>query len=155
MSASASKSHKLRLLIAVTLSSAVAAPAFAAESSFKPPARTIRDLERKEVKVEPDPPSDVRTEQAIEQYRRFLELESKNEKLRAEAMRRLGDLQIESDESGRDDAAEFGGLAVDEAVQLYEGLLSSYQDYERNDTVMYQLARAYEAKGELEKSLGV
>lgn len=146
--------HKLRLLIAVTLSGAIAAPAFPAESGYEAPARTIRDLARKEIEVEPDPPSNVKTEEAIEQYRRFLELESKNQKLRAEAMRRLGDLQVEVDESVRAES-EFGGLAVDEAVQLYEGLLSSYEDYERNDVVMYQLARAYEAKAQREKALAV
>ena len=43
----------------------------------------------------------MKPQQAIEQYRRFLELQSKNEKLRAEAMRRLGDLQVEVDEAAR------------------------------------------------------
>src|SRR5690349_19175500 len=100
-------SRKLRMLVAMVLSSAVAAPAFAAQTTNpstvtnKLPPRTIRDLDRKEVKVKPDPPSDIKAQQAIEQYRRFLELESKNEKLRAEAMRRLGDLQVEVDEEGR------------------------------------------------------
>src|SRR3990170_7974435 len=117
-------SRKLRMLVALVLSSAVAAPAFAAQSNnqgtvaTKPP-RTIRDLDKKDVKVKPDPPSDVKTQQAIEQYRRFLELESNNQKLRAEAMRRLGDLQVEVDEDARG-TDEFGGLQVGEAVQLYE-----------------------------------
>jgi TolA-binding protein len=142
------------MLVTLTLSSAIAAPSFAAEQPFKPTPRTIRDLEKREVKVNPDPPSDVKTQQAIEQYRRFLEMESQNEKMRAEAMRRLGDLQVE-DESARTAEGAFGGLGVDEAVQLYEGLLKSYPNYERNDVVMYQLARAYEAKGQLEKSLTV
>nr|WP_298725789.1 tetratricopeptide repeat protein [uncultured Steroidobacter sp.] len=154
MSASVTRSHRLRTLIALTLSGAIAMPAFAAEPAAKLPPRTIRDLDKKEVKVNPDPPSDVKTQQAIEQYRRFLEMESQNEKMRAEAMRRLGDLQVE-DESARTAEGAFGGLGVDEAVQLYEGLLKSYPSYERNDVVMYQLARAYEAKGQLEKSLTV
>jgi len=149
-----SGSNTLRMLIALTLSSAFATPALTAEPPAKLPPRTIRDLERKEVKVNPDPPSDVKTQEAIEQYRRFLEMESNNAKMRAEAMRRLGDLQVE-DESARTAEGAFGGLGVDEAVQLYEGLLKSYPDYERNDVVMYQLARAYEAKGQLEKSLAV
>ncbi|MFC4311325.1 tetratricopeptide repeat protein [Steroidobacter flavus] len=156
MSASVSKSHKLRMLIALTLSSALAMPAFAAEQTApKPAPRTIRDLEKKEVKVNPDPPSDVKAQQAIEQYRRFLEMESQNEKMRAEAMRRLGDLQVEVDEDARGGEADFGGLGVDEAVTLYEGLLKSYPNYERNDVVMYQLARAYEAKAQPEKALVV
>src|ERR1041384_7826336 len=118
----------------MVLSSAIATPAFAAQSnkpspvSSKPP-RTIRDLDKKEVKVKPDPPSDIKSTQAIEQYRRFLELESKNEKLRAEAMRRLGDLQVEVDEESRAGAEDFGGLQVGEAVTLYEGLLSGYPNY--------------------------
>ncbi|HEY5754481.1 MAG TPA: tetratricopeptide repeat protein [Steroidobacter sp.] len=155
MSASVSKSHKLRILIAFTLSSALAMPAFSAEPAKKLPPRTIRDLEKKEVKVNPDPPSDVKAQQAIEQYRRFLELESQNEKMRAEAMRRLGDLQVEVDEDARATENEFGGLGVDEAVTLYEGLLKSYPNYDRNDVVMYQLARAYEAKAQPEKALVV
>lgn len=154
MSASKGCSRQLRVLIAVTLSSAIAAPAFSAEVTNKLPPRTIRDLEKNEVKVKPDPPTDVIPQQAIEQYRRFLELESKNEKLRAEAMRRLGDLQVEVDEDARG-TDEFGGLQVGEAVQLYEGLLGSYPNYERNDVVMYQLSRAYEAQAQPEKALGV
>ncbi|MBM0107321.1 tetratricopeptide repeat protein [Steroidobacter sp. S1-65] len=140
---------QLRMLIALTLSSAIAVPAFSAEP------RTIRDLDRKEVKVKPDPPSDVKAQQAIEQYRRFLEMESQNERLKAEAMRRLGDLQVEVDEGERADENAFGGLGVDEAVQLYEGLLKGYPNYERNDNVMYQLARAYGAKSQPEKALAV
>ena len=148
------RSRTLRLLIALTLSTALAAPAFAADSKLPP--RTIRDLDKKKpVKVQPDPPSDVKAQQAIEQYRRFLELESKNDQMRAEAMRRLGDLQVEVDEDSRELDSAFGGMQVTEAVQLYEGLLSAYPDYERNDVVMYQLARAYEAQAQPEKALAV
>jgi cellulose synthase operon protein C len=86
MSASKGCSRQLRVLIAVALSSAIAAPAFSAEATNKLPPRTIRDLEKNEVKVKPDPPTDVIPQQAIEQYRRFLELESKNE-LRAQRRR--------------------------------------------------------------------
>lgn len=155
-------SRKLRMLVALTLSSAIAMPAFAAQStqsqpSTKPP-RTIKDLDKKEVEVKPEPPSDVKAQQAIEQYRRFLDLQSDNQRLRAEAMRRLGDLQVEVDESSRAgdaDPSEFSGLQVGEAVQLYEGLLKGYPNYERNDVVMYQLARAYEAQAQPEKALAV
>lgn len=147
-------SRYLRALVTLTLAGAAAMPAFAAEQSNQPP-RTIRDLDKKEVKVDPDPPRDVKAQQAIEQYRRFLELESQNQRMRAEAMRRLGDLQVEVDEAARANEAAFGGLAVAEAVQLYEGLLKAYPDYERNDVVMYQLARAHEAQAQPEKALAV
>ena len=123
----------------------------------KKPVRTIKDLESKEVQVSPDPPSDVKPQQAIEQYRRFLELQSKNEKMRTEAMRRLGDLQVEVDEAARAAGVDSGveGLELKEAIQLYEGLLKTHPDYPRNDAVMYQLSRAHEAQAQPEKALAV
>jgi cellulose synthase operon protein C len=121
------------------------------------PARTIKDLEKREVQVTPDPPSDVQPQQAIEQYRQFLELQSKNEKMRAEATRRLGDLQVEVDEAARAAGVDSGveGLELKEAIKLYEGLLASSPDYARNDAVMYQLSRAHEAQGKPERALAV
>ena len=47
------------------------------------------------------------------------------------------------------------GLELNEAIKLYEGLLAAYPNYERNDTVMYQLSRAYEAQAQPEKALAV
>jgi TolA-binding protein len=144
----------LRSSLLLTLLAAAALPAHAEK---KPqPTGTIKDLENREVEVLKDPPSDVRAQQAIEQYRKFLELQSDNDKMRAEAMRRLGDLQVEVDEGARAGGeTSFSGLELNEAIKLYEGLLAAYPKYERNDTVMYQLSRAYEAKGQPEKALAV
>ncbi len=117
---------------------------------------TIKDLENREIKVTRDPPADVRPQQAIEQYRRFLELQSTDPHMRAEAMRRLGDLQLEVDEGARAAGGEaFSGLEVKEAIKLYEGLLAAQPEYERNDAVLYQLARAYEVEAQPEKALDV
>jgi TolA-binding protein len=44
---------------------------------------------------------------------------------------------------------------VNSAIHQYERLLSLYPDYAGNDRVMYQLARAYELNGDLEKTLDV
>ncbi|HEU4653965.1 MAG TPA: tetratricopeptide repeat protein [Steroidobacteraceae bacterium] len=148
-------SPKLRHVIAALCALAVIAPQVHAEKKPKPTG-TIKDLENREVQVQRDPPSDVTHQQAIEQYKRFLELQSDNEKLRAEAMRRLGDLQVEVDEASRASGdATIDGMQLQEAVKLYEGLLKAYPDYERNDAVMYQLARAYEAEAQPEKALAV
>jgi TolA-binding protein len=146
------RSTVLRVVVAAVCALGVAA---AGAADRKKPTGTIKDLEDREVQVTRDPPTSVQPQQAIEQYRRFLELDSTNERLRAEAMRRLGDLQLEVDEGVRADGADFQGLEAKEAIQLYEALLSSYPDYERNDAVMYQLARAYERETNLEKSLEV
>lgn len=117
---------------------------------------TIKDLEDREVQVTRDPPTDVKAQQAIEQYRRFLELQSTDVRMRAEAMRRLGDLQLEVDEGARASGGEtFSGLEVKEAITLYEGLLAAHPDYEKNDAVLYQLSRAYEVEAQPEKALHV
>jgi TolA-binding protein len=148
--------RKLIRGIAVALGTLVlATSAVGAEKKTKATG-TIKDLENREVQVTRDPPTNVQPQQAIEQYKRFLELQSDNAQMRAEAMRRLGDLQLEVDEGARAAGeAGFQGLEAKEAIKLYEGLLSAYPKYERNDTVMYQLSRAYELEGNPEKALAV
>lgn len=141
-----------RWLVCVVGLCGVASGGFSAER-FKPTG-TIKDLEQREVEVRPDPPRDVRPQQAIEQYRHFLELQSADPRLKAEAMRRLGDLQLQADEAARAAAeGEIDGLQVAEAVALYEGLLAAHPDYERADAVLYQLSRAREAQGATQQAL--
>jgi tetratricopeptide (TPR) repeat protein len=75
--------------------------------------------------------------------------------LRAEALRRLGDLNLESSESERieRELATNEGLRATEAIHLYTALLKAYPKYERNDSVLYQLARAYELNAQPERAL--
>lgn len=147
-------SSRASTFLSLACASVLAGLPFGAVAADSHRTGTIKDLEGKEVRVEPDPPQGVKLEQAAEQYRRFLELQSQNEKMRAQAMRRLGDLQVEIDEAARAGGAPtLHGLELEEAIKLYEGLLEAHPDYERNDAVMYQLARAHEAHGEPEKAL--
>jgi tetratricopeptide (TPR) repeat protein len=142
--------------VALFVAAALGASAAGAADQKAKATGTLKDLESREVQVVRDPPTDVRQQQAIEQYRRFLELQSDNAKMRAEATRRLGDLQVEVDESSRATGeASLSGAELGEAIKLYEGLLAAQPDYERNDAVMYQLARAYEAQAQPEKALAV
>ena len=91
--------------------------------------------------------ADVKQQQAIEQYRRFLEMQTDNQKMRAEATRRLGDLQVEVDEIARAGAeTALSGAELSEAVKLYEGLLAAQPDYERNDAVSGLKAEIRKAK---------
>lgn len=144
----------LARVVAAVLMASLAVPSLAAEKAGK--TGTIKDLEERRVDVKKDPPTNVQQQQAIEQYKKFLEMQSGEDKLRAEAMRRLGDLSVEVDDGGRASGdAGFEGMQTKEAIKLYEGLLSGYPDYERNDAVMYQLSRAYEAQAQPEKALGV
>lgn len=52
-------------------------------------------------------------------------------------------------------AADLENVNARQAVQLYKKLLAKYPLYERNDQVLYQLSRAYEELGEVEKAMDV
>jgi len=141
------------LASAVLLTSLLAAAATGADKKAKPTG-TIKDLESREIQIDREPPTNARAQQAIEQYKRFLELQSGNDEMRAEAMRRLGDLQVEVDEGARAAGdAGFDGMQTKDAIKLYESLLAAYPNYERNDTVLYQLSRAYEAESQPDQAL--
>jgi cellulose synthase operon protein C len=117
-------------------------------------APTLKDLESRPIEVRPADKVDASASRAMENYKRFLELQKTDPVLRAEALRRLGDLNLESGELER---LEKEVTAVDlqgaEAIKLYTTLLKAYPDYARNDQVLYQLARAYETTGQPEKAL--
>jgi cellulose synthase operon protein C len=125
-----------------------------AQGAPKKPA-TIKDLEDQQVDVSPDPPKNVDSAKTMESYKRFLDLNAGDAALRAEALRRLGDLNLESSESERieRELATNEGLRATEAIHLYTALLKAYPKYERNDSVLYQLARAYELNAQPERAL--
>jgi tetratricopeptide (TPR) repeat protein len=136
------------ILVALSLGAAGAGAA-----DKKPP--TIKDLENQQVDVNTDPPKNVDAAKTMESYKRFLDLNAGDAALRAEALRRLGDLNLESSESERieRELATNEGLRATEAIHLYSALLKAYPKYERNDSVLYQLARAYELNAQPEKAL--
>src|SRR6188768_4010766 len=127
-------------------------------SAATPPAKkkekTIGELTSRPVVVQPDQKVEASSARAMDNYRRFLELQKTDPQLRAEALRRLGDLNMEAGEGERM-AGEASTIDLQgaEAIKLYTSLLKSYPDYPRNDQVLYQLARAYETTGQPEKAL--
>jgi cellulose synthase operon protein C len=116
---------------------------------------TIKDLDNQQVDVSSDPPQNVDAAKTMESYKRFLDLNAGDAALRAEALRRLGDLNLESSESERieRELATNEGLRATEAIHLYTALLKAYPKYERNDSVLYQLARAYELNAQPDRAL--
>jgi len=121
-----------------------------------PGEETIGSLEEQQVEVEPAGPIPGSNRLARENYRRFLEL-ADDDPLKAEAMRRLADLELEASEAAElsANAEAIEQLGYDNAIELYSKLLESYPDYARNDLVLYQLARAYESAGRQEEALTV
>ena len=119
----------------------------------KPATGTIKDVEGLNVEVDTSTPIGGGEAKAMESYKLFLDLASDDELLRAEAMRRLADLQLDGAEivELQGHVQALGG--VNSTIDMYEKLLKSYPDYKKNDLVLYQLARAYEADGRLDESL--
>jgi TolA-binding protein len=118
---------------------------------------TIKSLENKTIEVRPGKVIVESTEMAKENYRAFLDLVSDDPDLRAEAMRRLGDLELEEIEAEQlaANVESLDSSKYESAVSLFHQLLEAYPDYRRNDTVLYQLARAYEISGETDDALRV
>jgi TolA-binding protein len=147
------KSASAALVIGV-LSCLAFGPAGHADSKKKNP-QTIKDLDSQQVDISPAPPKGVDNTKTMDSYKRFLDLNAGDAALREEAMRRLGDLNLESSESERieHELATNEGLRATEAIHLYSALLKTYPKYERNDSVLYQLARAYELNAQPDKAL--
>ncbi len=143
---------KLRTIWLAAVGLVFASPALVAERGSA--AQTLKDLPKRQVEIRKDPPSDSNSGKAMDSYRKFLELQNTDAALRAEALRRLGDLSLESGELERMETevtrVDLGGA---EAIRLYSLLLQAHPDYPRNDQVLYQLARAYETTGQTDKAL--
>ena len=123
---------------------AIAAAALAAS------AQTIGDLRNKAPPVQVGPAAPVESAKVREAYRRFLELNAGDPEMRAEALRRLADLELESADAERGDGMTLaaGGPQTRAAIALYERLLAEAPDHPRIDSVLYQLGRAWEAEGD-------
>ncbi|MFM7066518.1 MAG: tetratricopeptide repeat protein [Gammaproteobacteria bacterium] len=116
----------------------------------RPP--TIGDLRSRPVEIRRDAPVQADPAAARAAYEQFLALDRGEQELRAEALRRLGDLKLSAGEFTRisEDLAEGSPLETRDAILLYQRLLQEYPDQVRADSVLYQLARAQEADGQAE-----
>src|ERR1700690_1663694 len=148
----------MKLLVSrLTCAAAILAAVALGPASLAAPKKpaTIKDLDNEPVDISTDPPQNVDAAKTMESYKRFLDLNAGDAALRSEALRRLGDLNLESSESERieRELVTNEGLRATEAIHLYSALLKTYPKYERNDSVLYQLARAYELNAQPEKAL--
>lgn len=153
MRQSRAKTQAVIRLTALAAMSAVLFASLAGAANKNPP--TIKDLDAQQVEVNTAPPKNVDANKTMDSYKRFLDLNAGDAALRSEALRRLGDLNLESSESERieRELVTNEGLRATEAIHLYSALLKTYPKYERNDSVLYQLARAYELNAQPDKAL--
>lgn len=111
-------------------------------------ANTLKSLERRQVTVERDSAIEASRAAAIQAYRKFLDA-APRDRMRPEAMRRLGDLEIEK----AHESADGKGREYQAAVKVYEDLLRTYPAHAGNERVLYQLAHAYDQAGDLGRAL--
>ena len=133
---------------------AVLAPAAEAARKSKQPA-TLADLAQRSVNVQSGVPATADVAQAAASYEDFLRIEGADPALRAQAMRRLGDLRLSEAESyaARDGSEPQSRAAAAQAVSAYRSLLAEQPGYAGADAVRYQLARALEFTGDTDAAL--
>jgi TolA-binding protein len=146
-----------RFAVAPAIAVIIVAALLAACSSpwKRPPPEppTLKSLASRQVTVQPDAGVKATEEDAARAYRDFLAA-SPREPQRQEALRRLGDLEMDMVDS-RMAIGESTGATADykAAIARYQEFLKTYPNDSGNDRVLYQLARAYELSGNLETSL--
>lgn len=113
---------------------------------------TLKALAGRQVIVERDGGIAGGEAQAIAAYRKFLEIAPRAPQ-RAEAMRRLGDLEMDSADKLSESGQAAAGPDYRAAIARYQDFLAAYPKDPSNDRVLYQLARAQEQGGELETAL--
>jgi len=146
------RGHSLALLAAGALCGCASAPAPA-------PAPTLKSLQSRTYEVPAAKGIDTSDETTMAAYRAYLKTAPQDAQ-RPEAMRRLGDLEMDLADnrivSGtKEGAAVKGAETYQRAVAQYRDFLKTYPNDPDNDRVLYQLAHAYEEGGDLETALKV
>jgi TolA-binding protein len=138
-------SRLVYIFIFSILTACVAAP---------PEQRSIADLKDKPPVIALESKPRIDTNPALSRYRDFLK-ETADDATYREALRRLADLELEAAEKAKDAAASMasGQAEAQDAIDLYEKYLRKYEGDDNNERVLYQLAKAYDLTGQLEKSL--
>ena len=115
---------------------------------------TLKTLAGRQVAVEKDAVVAADETQAIDAYRKFLEVAPKAPQ-RAEALRRIGDLEMDRAENRSVASPESAASGPDyrAAIARYQEYLKAYPADPGNDRVLYQLARAHEQGGDLDTGL--
>jgi len=144
-------------LTAVTVFAMLLVVAGCGSTGGKGEEMTIQDLQRQVPAIDVKP-SDIPTasrDKIRQSYQAFLK-QSKRADLRAQAMRRLADLELTEKES-KDGKSQKMPQPVDakKAVKLYENLLKTYPHLPSNDRVLYQLGNAYALSAQPKKTLQV
>lgn len=117
---------------------------------------TLKSLENKKIVIDTNKKLPGSKRRAKESYERLLR-QAEDERIKKKAMKRLADLELKTGEDPGIDTSVAPDDGVepdyDKAIRLYSDLLRQFPNSPDNEKVLYQLARAYEQKGDLENAL--
>jgi len=144
-----------RIAIAALACLASHAPSAEAARKVREPA-TLADLASRSAQVRPGEAVAADLGLAAQSYEEFLRIPETDPALRAQALRRLGDLRLAEADALRAQDGATGAqatAATREAIAAYERLLQEQPGGRANDVALYQLARAHESLGEPDRAL--
>jgi tetratricopeptide (TPR) repeat protein len=127
-----------------------------AESARKKAEPTLGSLAGRSAPVDRSLPVQSGPDDAANSYEAFLQIDGADPSLKAQALRRLGDLRLEQAAtlSAVGDLPDAAAQAkAREAVAAYQELLRDYPDYAARDAALYQLARASEVAGDADAAM--
>ncbi|HET9694606.1 MAG TPA: tetratricopeptide repeat protein [Steroidobacteraceae bacterium] len=127
-----------------------------AEGARKRPPPTLGTLSESTAPIDRSVLVQADLAETTRSYEAFLRIEGADPTLRAQALRRLGDLRLEQAVamSAASDAPADGAAALArDAVATYRDLLDHYPSYPARDAALYQLARAFEVAGDASAAL--
>ncbi len=115
---------------------------------------TLGSLKGKSVKIEKNAPVEADVSDAIKNYEELIQ-NSGDAALNEKALRRLGDLEMQRiDRLYENNEGDLvNSASYNKAIDAYQKLLTRYPKYHDRETVIYQLARAYEHSGRIEKAI--
>ncbi len=111
--------------------------------------QTLKSLSGREPEVIVSEPEPVDADEKLDAYKAYLEGDSTDTVLRAEAMRRQADLYMEvAEERSVSSGASLANDADQlQAIRIYNEIRRQYPDYDKLELVVYQLSKAYENTG--------
>jgi tetratricopeptide (TPR) repeat protein len=111
---------------------------------------TLGELSKREAPKPPTATVAADTGQAVSSYERFLQIDDTDPAMRAQALRRLGDLRLAQADNLRaaNETSDAAANATRDAIAAYRQLLKEYPGRADAGEVLYQLARAYEGLGD-------
>ncbi len=114
---------------------------------------TLGSLDSMEIDLDETPRQGLSVDRAIETYEGLAQDIGAGE-LNAKAMRSLADLEMQRVGKAFDDGdPSLDENSYDKAIHWYQKLLVTYPKYPEREDVLYQLARAYEQSGRVEKAV--